>query len=287
MFHRKAGTARGGPVFSQEGRGGARRARPVRHELDWEQIGRIHGRVTALEPQQRDPDRRSLFVDDRFVMGLHQEIVFLAGLRVGQIVDGERLVALLQQELEKRCWDEALRFLARAAHARREVERKLARRWAPELVERVINRLERGGWLDDRAFVRSYVQAKHGYGTRRILAELTRKGVDRALAESVLAEMADELRQELADADQPSGMGETGALGGAAVIRSLAEKRLSAVRGLDRVAAERRLGGYLIRRGFDLDEVREVLRELLHDFPPPAPKPRKGWGRAAREEDLA
>src|SRR2546428_11748286 len=184
----KRGTARSGPAFATQGSQGAQRTarRPQRVELDWEQLRQVSGKVTAIEPQQNDQDRRSLFVDERFVMGLHGEILFMARLRVGDQVDGERLVQILEQELEKRCWDDALHYLARSPRAAREVERKLARRWPEELISRVITRLEQGGWLDDAAFARTYLEGKPGYGPRRILGDLLRKGVNKELAESVL-----------------------------------------------------------------------------------------------------
>ncbi|HLO03316.1 MAG TPA: regulatory protein RecX [Symbiobacteriaceae bacterium] len=276
--HQSRGTASRGPAFA------TRRSEPV--EVDWEELRQIQGKVTAIETQAKDPDRRSLYVDGRFVLGLHGEILYMAALRVGDQIEGQRLVELLQRELEKRCWDDALRFLARAPHARREVERKLARRWPEELITRVIARLERGGWLDDGAFARVYMEAHPGYGPRRLLGDLVRKGVDRELAERVLAELtavATERRAAFNPQEEQS-LGRP-AVGDPETVRILALKKLTSVAGLDRVAAERRLGGFLLRRGFGMEEVRGVLRELLDGFPPPAPRPRKGWGRAAKGQD--
>jgi regulatory protein len=279
----KRGTASRGPAFATRG------AQPW--DVDWAALRQIHGKVTALEPQQKDPDRRSLYIDGRFVLGLHGEILYMAGLRVGDEVDGGRLVQLLEQELEKRCWDEALRFLARAPHARREVERKLARRWPEELVTTVIARLERGGWLDDEAFARAYMEGRPGYGPRRLLGDLVRKGVDKELAERVLAELTEAATERRATFNLAAELslppfGEKGrpAVGDPETVRILALKKLNSVAGLDRVTAERRLGGFLLRRGFGMEEVRGVLRELLDGFPPPAPRPRKDWGRGRRPD---
>lgn len=270
MAYKQRGTASRGPAFATRS--------PV--EIDWEELRQIQGKVTAIEAQVKDPDRRSLYVDGRFVLGLHGEILYMAGLRVGDQIDGPRLVALLQQELERRCWDDALRFLARAPHAKREVERKLARRWDEEVITRVIARLERGGWLDDAAFARAYMGAHPGHGPRRLLGDLVRKGVDRELAEQVLAELTEAAveRRAAFDPQVEQSLGRP-AVGDPETVRILALKKLNSVAGLDRVAAERRLGGFLVRRGFGMEEVRGVLRELLDGFPPPAPRANKGWGR--------
>jgi regulatory protein len=283
MGFKQRGTASRGPAFA------TRRSEPV--EIDWEELRQIQGKVTAIESQVKDPDRRSLYVDGRFVLGLHGEILYMAGLRVGDQIDGPRLVDLLQRELEKRCWDDALKFLARAPHAKREVERKLARRWDEELIARVIGRLERGGWLDDGAFARAYMEGHPGYGPRRLLGDLVRKGVDRELAERVLAELTEVATERRAafDPQVEQSLGRP-AVGDPETVRILALKKLNSVAGLDRVAAERRLGGFLLRRGFGMEEVRGVLRELLDGFPPPAPRARKGrWkagGQQSPEEDV-
>lgn len=284
MAFKQRGTASRGPAF-------ATRQSPAR-DIDWEELRQIQGKVTAIEEQVKDPDRRSLYVDGRFVLGLHGEILYMAALRVGDQVDGARLVELLQQELEKRCWDDALHFLARAPHAKREVERKLARRWDEEVIARVIGRLERGGWLDDAAFARAYMEGHPGYGPRRLLGDLVRKGVDREVAEHVLAELTEAATERRAafDPQVETSLGRP-AVGDPETVRILALKKLNSVAGLDRVAAERRLGGFLLRRGFGMEEVRGVLRELLDGFPPPAPRERKGWGRKAgnqprTEEDV-
>lgn len=277
------GTASRGPAF-------ATRKSPAQ-EIDWEELRQIQGKVTAIETQVKDPDRRSLYVDGRFIVGLHGEILYMAALRVGDQVDGPRLVELLQQEMEKRCWDDALRFLARAPHAKREVERKLARRWDEVLIARVIGRLERGGWLDDAAFARAYMEGHPGYGPRRLLGDLVRKGVDREVAEGILAELTEAATERRAafDPQVETSLGRP-AVGDPETVRILALKKLNSVAGLDRVAAERRLGGFLLRRGFGMEEVRGVLRELLDGFPPPAPRERKGWGKARNrvspEEDV-
>jgi regulatory protein len=87
----------------------------------------------------------------------------------------------------------AVRLLARREHARRELERKLAERGYPEgPIEEALAGLAEAGLQSDRRFAESWVRqrAGRGYGPRRILAELSERGVDPATAQTALDEEA-------------------------------------------------------------------------------------------------
>jgi regulatory protein len=86
----------------------------------------------------------------------------------------------------------ALRLLARREHAHAELVRKLAQRgWKAAEVSDVVDRLAEAGLQSDERFAESYVRQRLGkaYGPRRIRAELSERGIDRALASRALAEL--------------------------------------------------------------------------------------------------
>lgn len=85
----------------------------------------------------------------------------------------------------------ALRLLARRAHTRHELARKLRERGeAPADIEAALERLGGLGYLDDHAFAASFVEARGGprggWGTARLRVELARRGVARDIVEAVL-----------------------------------------------------------------------------------------------------
>lgn len=241
---------------------GGPRVRAKRAPLDLEALGQLSGRITALEAQQKDPKRRSVFIDGTFVLGLHEETVVLARLRVGQNVDGPKLVEALKRDEAKRAWDDALVYLGAAPRSRREVERKLARRYPPEVASGVVERLANGGWLDDAEFAGAYVRSHSEYGERRLLGELARKGVAREVAAGVVREL----------------LGEVDAV---AQAREAAQVRLRRMEGVDRDTAQRRLTGFLARRGYGFDAISRALAPLLADLP--RVNKARAWGR--REEE--
>ncbi|MGE5674638.1 MAG: regulatory protein RecX [Mycobacterium leprae] len=224
--------------------------------VDVDELAAVSGTLTAMEPQRKEPKRRSIYVDGRFVLGLHEESIILAGLKTGKPVDGARLVVAYRLDQEKRAWDEALFLLSITARARREVERKLTSRYSPEVAESVLARLDRGGWLDDREFARSYVRSKPAFGPQRLQQDLIRKGVDRQVAQAAIAELRDE----------------SDSFGAA---REAAAARLSRMGEVDRTTAERRLASFLARRGYGFETISAVLGPLLADLPRPERKPPK------------
>lgn len=104
-----------------------------------------------------------------------------------------------QLELEQA----ALRLLAGREHTRAELRRKLSRRSDdPELLERVLDRLEAQDALSDRRFVESYIDARRrrGFGPRRVRQELQEKGAARQLVQAWLDEADPAWDEALAEA---------------------------------------------------------------------------------------
>ncbi|WP_353809536.1 regulatory protein RecX [Agromyces sp. SYSU T00194] len=115
-----------------------------------------------------------------------------------------------------------------------------------EHVDGWIARYERLGYLDDRSFADQLAASlvdRKGYGTGAVLAELHRRGVDSGLAREVV---------EGLDADDER-----------ARAVELAVERARRLGSVDRAAAARRLSGYLQRRGYSGDVVREAVSTAL------------------------
>lgn len=203
--------------------------------------------ITAIEPQAHHPGRVSLFVDGEFAMGIAAEVVLAAGLRVGQPVTAEQLQALARAEEVRRARESAFRLLAYRARSRAELEERLRRKGHPaDVVEEVLDGLARSGFVDDAEFSQSWVRARTGsrpMGTRRIAAELRRKGVAREVIEEALAAVDPELELDLALA--------------------ICRKKVDQMRGEDPRALRRKVAAALQRRGFPWETCARVLDIVL------------------------
>jgi SOS response regulatory protein OraA/RecX len=121
-----------------------------------------------------------------------------------------------------------------------------ARDLDPEVVADEVSRLEGVGLLNDRELAENLLETKQGrkgLGRGAVTSELRSRGIDASVIEEVLAETDDADEQARAD--------------------DWAEKRAGSLRGLDRATAERRLNGYLMRRGYRSDTVRRAVEKAL------------------------
>ena len=122
-----------------------------------------------------------------------------------------------------------------------------------------LDRLTALGLLDDLAFARAFARSRasgKGFGPRRVVAELGRKGVARPVIDQVMRELesaADEESEGALSAPERE----------VATVRAAAEKRLRSLSRLEPEVARRRLTGWLVRRGFGVGVASRVARELL------------------------
>ncbi|UBZ03753.1 RecX family transcriptional regulator [Bifidobacterium pseudolongum] len=96
---------------------------------------------------------------------------------------------------EEACKEAALRLLDAAARSTGGLRGKLAERgYEPQVIDAVIDRLVELRLLDDEDYARMVVRAcvSRMMGMRGAVIELTRKGVDRAIAQSVAQEAAEQ-----------------------------------------------------------------------------------------------
>ena len=137
-------------------------------------------------------------------------------------------------KVEAKAKDICLRMLTGAPRSRGELAAALKRKEIEaEVAERVLDRLEVVGLIDDAAYANAFVTAKHrdrGLTRSALSAELRKRGIDRELA-----------------ADAVSQVDEEAEVGRA---RQLLDKRIDAAMGAGEVAARRRLLGLLSRRGY-------------------------------------
>lgn len=204
--------------------------------------------LTGLAPDPRRPDYRLVEVDRGRFASLAADDLELLELRIGAPISRAafaRLQELADLEAAHRA---ALRALARRAHARFDLRRRLLQKQhPPAAVDGALDRLAAASLLDDARFAADYAAAKayRGRGPARLIRDLLALGIDRRVAEeAVQTSLADE------------GIDPTRA------VRALAEKRARQLAGLPAPVRKRRLTAFLVRRGFGGAEVRKVVDSI-------------------------
>ena len=141
----------------------------------------------------------------------------------------------------------ALRKLAAAPQTRAQLDDAMARRGVPaEVRDRILDRFDEVGLIDDAMFARMWVESRHagrGLAKKALAHELRRRGIDSALVDEAVADLAPEREEDTA--------------------RALVARRLPSTRGLDTATRTRRLAGMLARKGYPPGLSYRVVREAL------------------------
>jgi regulatory protein len=204
--------------------------------------------LTGLAPDPRQPGYRLVEVDrGRFaslpVAGL-ESLSLQIGVELAPAVL-DRLRELADVEAAERA---ALRALARRAHARLDLRRRLVKKQhPPAAVDAALERLVLRGLLDDVRFAEQYaaLRATRGQGPARLLRDLVVQGVERRTAEQAVS-------RALEDEGIDPGL----------EARAVAAKRARQLGGLPAPVRKRRLLAFLVRRGYAGPQVRELVEEL-------------------------
>ncbi|MBT2267315.1 MULTISPECIES: recombination regulator RecX [Rhodococcus] len=145
---------------------------------------------------------------------------------------------------EAQAKDACLRLLTDRARSRSELETKLSGRgFEPEIITKVLDRLQEIGLIDDADFANQWVHSRHTYsgkGKRALAVELRLKGIDQDVASEALSQIDPEDERERA-ADL--------------VRRKLKNKPID-----DRDKVTRRLVSMLARKGYSAGMSYEVVK---------------------------
>jgi regulatory protein len=143
----------------------------------------------------------------------------------------------------------ALSLLAARPYSTRALQRKLIQReYSAADADDAIRRLVENRLLNDAKYAEQYARSKMlstGVSKRRLSQDLYRKGIKGDVAAAAIANVVE---QEEIDP--------------AAVIESVARKKLAQLGDLEPVVLRRRLFGFLARRGYDIDEIKRVVSLL-------------------------
>ena len=155
----------------------------------------------------------------------------------------------MNEQLQK-AKDAAYNYLSYRARSVKEVRDKLVQKeFAEEIIEQVVDDLQRQKLLNDREFARRFVEARLGRAnsSRKLAQELRRKGIETEIIDEVLGEFAATLDSE------ERAMGLLG-------------KQAWRYRGLERDKAKRRMLGFLARRGYDAQMARSAVDKVWQEL---------------------
>jgi regulatory protein len=198
-------------------------------------------RITALEPQKREPDRVNVHLDGEYAFSLAR--IVAAWLQVGQDLSTDKIAALQIDDARERAYRQAMLFLSYRTRSTAEIRQNLQKHKIPaDIIEQTIQRLKAERLANDGQFAKAWVENRSTFRprSRRALAvELRQKGVP-----------DDAVQSALADVDED------------ALAYQAASKRARRLASLDWNDFRTKLSEYLARRGFSYSVVAPVVSRV-------------------------
>ncbi len=172
------------------------------------------------------------------------------GLSVGAVLSPGAVAEIERRAEVFSAASAALRILTFRALPSREIRRRLVRKgFVQSAADEAVGSLVSSGLIDDREFARHYARTRarrFRYGPARLTKDLERLGIgSKEAGEAVKAAL------------------ELEGLEAGDLLREAAAKKLKTLKGLDRVTRRRKLKIYLLRRGFALSDVIEVVKAAV------------------------
>lgn len=202
------------------------------------------GRITAISAQRHDPERMSVFLDGEFAFGVHADLVLEHGLYPDLVLEEATVREILADDEVRRAIATALNALAYRARSEGEIAQRLRQKGFPQpAIDATLERLRGWQYVDDADFASRWIENRQEHRPRseRMLAqELRQKGVDvGTIAESIAGAGID----EVGDA------------------KELAAKQRAKLAPLDPETRTRRITGFLSRRGYSWEVIRQALAD--------------------------
>ena len=203
-------------------------------------------RITAIEKQERR-QRVNVFLDGAYGFSLSIAVLAEHGLHTDMEVSSAQVATLQEADGRYLAYQAALRLLARRPRSEKELRQRLQRRGiTPALIDETVEKLTTQGYVNDAEFARFWVESRETAsprGKRLLTWELRGKGVATETATAATEEVSDE----------------------EAAYRA-AVKRVRSMRTSDVQEFRRRLGDFLVRRGFGWDTVRLTTTRLWEEL---------------------
>jgi regulatory protein len=222
-------------------------------------------KITAIKSQVKRKDRFSVYVDDKYSFSLSDYQLVGSGLTVGKEFTAEELDNLIQESNFGKAYERSLNYVMIRPRSEKEIRDYLTRTFlypkakvytdksgqkhlkpqkvdkpkATVMIGRVIDRLSVKGYINDESFARAWINSRQltkNLSRRKLWQELKQKGLSDEIINSSLEQANINENQNLQ-----------------AVVNK--KRRLS------RYQDDQKLIEFLLRQGFNYDEIKTVMSE--------------------------
>jgi regulatory protein len=202
--------------------------------------------ILSVKQDKKERKLYHLFAEsDKPILSVHEDILIRYRLTKGQLVTEAQTDEIRMEDERYRAYVMAIAYLGARPRTRKQIEQYLNRKFfESDNIQYALDRLEREHIVDDEQYARQFAvsRLKNSLkGRRFIKQELQQRGVSKIAAEEAIGLL--DQKVELASA------------------KKAAEKKWRSLKG-ETFERKRKLMGYLMRRGFPGDIVKEVIKSI-------------------------
>jgi Uncharacterized protein conserved in bacteria len=203
--------------------------------------------ITKIELQKRNKDRVNVYVNEEFSFACSAELTYTCSLSKDKEIDIDIIKEIINKDNFIKCKSYALKIIERTYKTERQTFDKLAQKeYDEKIINKTIDFLKEYKFIDDVKYTEAYIKDKlKSQGKNRIKYALINKGISETLIKEKLSCLDSNIEEDAA--------------------LKLAEKkyRLLIKNESDNRKIYKKLGDYLVRNGYNLDIVQNILNNIV------------------------
>jgi len=202
-------------------------------------------KITALKLQKRNNNRVNVYLDGMYAFGLTR--IVAAWLKVGQELSVEKIHQLQEKDAIEIALQRALNYISYRPRSVNEVRKNLKKKEIQNhIINEVMERLQRGGLVDDQKFAEFWVENRSEFrprGSHVLRMELRQKGISDKIINSVTSKIDEDY-----------------------LAYQAAIKQARKFRGLEWQDFRKKMYGFLTRKGFDYGIISTVIQKAWEEI---------------------
>lgn len=208
------------------------------------------GSITEISVQKKNKNRCNIYIDNIFAFGVSNELIYKENLKVGMIIDEEKLKKIAYEENLINCKETALKIIERSYKTKKEMEKRLLEKgYNLEEINETLKFLERYNFINDESYTKAFIKNKtKTQGKQKIKYALKNKGVSEEIIEEELSNLDMEREKENAN------------------ILALKKYNILIKRENDKYKIKEKIIRFLISRGYNYEVAKDAVKEMLESI---------------------
>lgn len=208
------------------------------------------GSITEISVQKKNKNRCNIYIDNIFAFGVSNELIYKENLKVGMIIDEEKLKKIVYEENLINCKETALKIIERSYKTKKEMEKRLLEKgYNLEEINETLKFLERYNFINDESYAKAFIKDKtKTQGKQKIKYALKNKGISEEIIEEELSNLDMEREKENAN------------------ILALKKYNILIKRENDKYKIKEKIIRFLISRGYNYEVAKDAVKEMLESI---------------------